>query len=193
MQTLGRWLFKYRSFVPIPIALALVFVRWRATSSPWALIAGPALVALGQGLRIWAVRHIGTISRTRSTRLGPLVTGGPYALIRNPLYAGNLFLWSGFAVWSGLLWTIPLVWLIFIIEYGAIERWEASSLQGQFSAAYEEYIRTVPKWLPRWGRLGEAVRSRGTHPWREVFFSERGTLLAAAIMSALMVWKHLRV
>lgn len=191
MQTLGRWLFKYRSFVPIPIAVALVFVRWRGTSSPAALVAGPLLVALGQGLRIWAVRHIGTISRTRSTRLGPLVTGGPYALIRNPLYVGNLFLWTGFAVWSRLLWMIPLVWLVFIVEYGAIERWEASSLQGQFSAAYEEYIRAVPKWLPRWSRMGEAFRSRGTHPWREVFFSERGTLLAAALMSGLMIWKHL--
>jgi len=77
------------------------------------------------------------------------------------------------------------------IEYTAIERWEAASLQGQFSAAYEEYIRTVPKWIPRWSRIGEALRSRGPHPWREVFFSERGTLLAAALMSALMVWRHL--
>ena len=182
---MGGWLFRHRTIIPLPLALLLLLPAGRPA------LAGLALIAAGEALRLWAVRHIGTISRTRSTRLGPLVTGGPYALIRNPLYVGNLFLWTGFAVWSGLLWMIPLVWLIFVIEYTAIERWEAASLQGQFSAAYEEYIRTVPKWIPRWSRIGEALRSRGPHPWREVFFSERGTLLAAALMSALMVWRHL--
>src|SRR6185503_13341978 len=107
-----------------PLALLLLLVRKGAVDAPWIAIAGPLLVAIGEGLRIWTVRHIGTISRTRTTRYGPLMTAGPYAIVRNPLYVGNWFLWSGFAVWSGLLWMLPIAWGVFAIQYRAIARWE---------------------------------------------------------------------
>ena len=58
-------------------------------------------MAAGELLRFWAVRHIGVISRTRSDRLGPLVETGPFALIRNPLYLGNIALWVGFTLSAG--------------------------------------------------------------------------------------------
>ena len=38
-----------------------------------ALIREAVAVAAGEGLRLWAVHHIGVISRTRSDRLGPLI------------------------------------------------------------------------------------------------------------------------
>ena len=48
------------------------------------------MTAAGELIRLWGVHHIGAISRTRSQRLGPLVATGPFALIRNPLYVGNI-------------------------------------------------------------------------------------------------------
>ncbi len=60
-------------------------------------------VGAGELLRLWAVRHIGVISRTRSDRLGPLISTGPFGWVRNPLYIGNLALWSGFTVSAGLV------------------------------------------------------------------------------------------
>jgi protein-S-isoprenylcysteine O-methyltransferase Ste14 len=48
------------------------------------------VTAAGELIRLWGVHHIGAISRTRSQRLGPLVATGPFALIRNPLYVGNI-------------------------------------------------------------------------------------------------------
>ncbi|MDP6934739.1 MAG: methyltransferase [Myxococcota bacterium] len=58
------------------------------------LMVGVALLAAGELLRITAVRHIGARSRTRQSQVGPLVTTGPYAYSRNPLYVGNLLLWA---------------------------------------------------------------------------------------------------
>lgn len=186
---LGRFLFKYRSFVPVPIALALVFVHYHEIRPPWVLAAGVLLVALGQGVRLWAVRHIGTISRTRSNRYGPLISDGPYALVRNPLYIGNLFLWIGFVVWSGLLWMLPIALAIFLLEYVAITGFEASLLREKYPEAYAQYAAAVPAWFPRLANLPDALASRGAHPWREVFFSERGTLIAVVVMTVLLVLK----
>ena len=185
----GAWLFRYRSALPVPLALILVFVRKGEVSAPWLFAAGPLLVLAGEGLRFWAVRHIGTISRTRTTRYGPLITGGPYGVVRNPLYVGNWFLWTGFAVWSGLLWMLPVAWIVFALQYSAIAKWEGAFLRGIYQAAYDRYAGDVRPWVPRWPpRIAESVGA--LHPWKDVFFSERGTLLAAAAMSLLLVLKQ---
>lgn len=186
---LGRFLFTYRSFVPVPIALALVFVHYREIRLASVIATGVLLVAVGQGVRLWAVRHIGTISRTRANRYGPLISDGPYALVRNPLYIGNFFLWIGFVVWSGLLWMLPVALVIFLLEYVAITGFEAALLREKYPEAYAQYAAAVPAWLPRLGNLAEALASRGAHPWREVFFSERGTLIAVFAMTVLLVLK----
>jgi protein-S-isoprenylcysteine O-methyltransferase Ste14 len=185
----GAWLFRYRTSSPVPLALILVLVRKGAVEAPWVLVMGPLLVGIGEGLRLWAVRHIGTISRTRTTRYGPLITTGPYAMMRNPLYVGNWFLWTGFAVWSGLLWMLPIAWIVFALQYRAIANWEAAFIRGIYGPAYDDYARDVSAWIPRWpGRPGAGpVR---LHPWRDVLFSERGTLLAVALMSVLLFLKH---
>lgn len=182
----GAWLFRYRSFLPVPLALVLVMVRRGEVEAPWLVLLGPALVVVGEGLRLWAVRHIGTISRTRTTRYGPLITTGPYAMMRNPLYVGNWFLWTGFVVWSRLLWMLPIAWVVFGLQYRAIARWEAAFIRSIYTSAYDDYARDVRAWIPRWPPRAAAPRGP-LHPWREVLFSERGTLVAVGAMAALLM------
>ena len=187
----GAWLFRYRSFLPVPLALVLLLVRKGESHAGGIVAAGVLLVVAGQGLRLWAVRHIGTISRTRTTRYGPLMTAGPYAIVRNPLYVGNWLLWTGFAVWSRLLWMVPIAWLVFYAQYGAIAKWEAAFIRSKYLDAYDQYARDVRPWLPRWPPRQALAPVTPLHPWREVFFSERGTLLAAALMALLLSLKQL--
>ena len=187
----GAWAFRQRSWLPVPVALVLVVMHHGETRAAWPLFVGPSLVITGQTLRLWAVRHIGIISRTRTTRFGPLVTDGPYAVLRNPLYVGNWLLWTGFTVWSGLLWMLPIAWGIFVLQYGAITRWEEERLRLHFGSAYDTYARDVPRWRPRWTALHRAVGTSASHPWRDVIFSERGTLLAVGVMSLLLAIKRI--
>jgi protein-S-isoprenylcysteine O-methyltransferase Ste14 len=189
VDQVGGWAFRQRSWLPVPLALMLLLVRWRELDQPAVLPVGLTIVAGGLGIRLWAVRQIGTISRTRAGRLGPLITSGPYALVRNPLYVGNWLIWTGFAVASGLLWMVPVAWLIFFLQYSAIAAWEESRLRETYGADYEAYARDVPRWIPRL-RRSRPRPSVTPFVWSEVTFSERGTLLAAAAMTALLLIKR---
>ena len=188
----GAWLFRYRSLLPVPLALVLLLVSKGEIRSVWPVVIGVALVSLGQALRLWAVRHIGTISRTRTTRYGPLMTAGPYAIVRNPLYVGNWLLWTGFAFWSRLLWMLPVAWAIFFAQYRAIAGWEAAFIRSKYVDAYDNYARHVRPWMPRWPPRAALAPITPLHPWRDVFFSERGTLLAVVAMALLLSLKMWR-
>lgn len=186
---LGGWLFRQRTWLPLPLAAALIVIP-PADSGPagpfW--IAGLALVLAGESLRLWSVHHIGAISRTRSDRLGPLISTGPFARVRNPLYLGNIALWAGFAVTARLLWLAPLVIVLLAVEYHAIVRWEEELLAARLAESYRDYVRRVPRWLPSW--TGPAVSaSTATFSWRQTLFSERGTLIAIAVGFAVLYIK----
>ncbi len=98
---------------------------------------------------MWGVHHIGSISRTRSDRLGPLIDSGPFAMVRNPLYLGNILLWLGFAVSARLPWLVPIVLVLLLLEYHAIVRWEERLLETRIGDSYRQYMQRVPRWIPR--------------------------------------------
>ena len=152
--------------------------------------AGAVLVALGEAIRLWGVRHIGAISRTRSDRLGPLVASGPFALVRNPLYLGNIALWVGFAVSARLPWLAPAFVAILAFEYHAIVRWEERLLEERLGDRYRAYAAQVPRWMPTRSPAADAFSQRQRFSWRETLFSERGTLIAIAIGFALLWLKR---
>jgi len=153
------------------------------------------LTAAGEALRLWAVHHIGVISRTRSGRLGPLIDSGPFALVRNPLYIGNILLWVGFTVTARLVWLAPIVAVLLALEYHAIVRWEEQLLESRYGAEYVDYASRVPRWIPRARRTragGREPRQRGPFSVSETLFSERGTLLAIA-GGYFLLWLKTRI
>jgi protein-S-isoprenylcysteine O-methyltransferase Ste14 len=188
---LGGWLFSQRTWLPLPIVAALLLIpaEHSVSFSTRLLWWGVLIVATGELLRIWAVHHIGTISRTRSERLGPLIATGPFSLVRNPLYVGNILLWVGFAVSARLLWFAPLVVLLLALEYHAIVRWEEGLLESRLGHAYRMYATRVPRWIPSL-RGPDRLVNAAQFSWRETLFSERGTLLAIAVGYLLLWVKH---
>jgi protein-S-isoprenylcysteine O-methyltransferase Ste14 len=202
---LGGWLFRHRTSLPLPVAVAILTLRIGEAPPTAALFAaGVAVTALGEALRLWGVRHIGAISRTRSDRLGPLVDTGPFAFVRNPLYIGNIALWVGFALAARLVWLAPVIVVLLGLEYHAIVRWEEHLLEERRGEEYRRYCARVARWWP-WPALNRgdrgARREKNVSPvsavsalgrrWRETLFSERGTLIAIAIGYA-MLWIKLR-
>jgi protein-S-isoprenylcysteine O-methyltransferase Ste14 len=199
----GGWLFRHRTAIPVPLAIALLGARAGEAPPQAALTAiGLLLVASGELVRMWGVRHIGVVSRTRSDRLGPLVESGPFGLVRNPLYVGNIAIWTGFALLARLIWMAPLVGAVLALEYHAIVRWEEELLASRLGNLYRGYRERVPRWVPTGFRLrglgGEEHPSSTssaspavTFSWPETLFSERGTLIAIGV-GLLLIWIKLK-
>ena len=183
----GRWLFRQRTWLPLPLVAALLLIPPPPDVRRVLPIAvGAAIVALGEAIRVWAVLHIGTISRTRSERLGPLVASGPFGYVRNPLYLGNILLWTGFSIVARLVWLAPIVVILLALEYHAIVRWEEQLLASRIGEPYVRYVRNVPRWLPS---LTARTPSNGPalFSWGATLFSERGTLIAIGA-GFLLLW-----
>jgi protein-S-isoprenylcysteine O-methyltransferase Ste14 len=174
----------------VPLGLAVVVLRTGEVDGPWPVAIGAGLVLVGELLRAWAVRHIGTISRTRtSTRQGPLIMSGPFRVVRNPLYLGNWMIWSGLVVASRLVWMLPIAWAVFALQYGTMVIWEETRLRSMFGRQYERYARGVSRWVP--GRPGDLAPLPTRHPWSDVVFSERGTVMAITLVASLLAVKSL--
>jgi protein-S-isoprenylcysteine O-methyltransferase Ste14 len=193
MVRAGRWLFERRTWLPLPLALALLLIPARrdgvspllpAAAAP---LVGAGIVALGECLRLWGVHHIGAISRTRSDRIGPLVATGPFGHVRNPLYLGNIGLWIGFTVAARLFWMAPIIVVVLGFEYHAIVRWEETLLESRRGEEYRAYVARVPRWLPASSANSTVSPAAAAFSWRQTFFSERGTLIAIAA-GFLLLW-----
>lgn len=78
-----------------------------------------------------------------------LVVSGLYRRVRNPMYLGFFLALAGEALLSGL-WTI-LMWgaaLGLGLHLFVVLR-EEPRLRALFGAEYEDYLRRVPRWIPR--------------------------------------------
>jgi len=186
----GGWLFRKRTSIPLPIVAALLLIPPVAAdrTAVWMVWAGLPIVLAGELIRLWGVHHIGSVSRTRTDRLGPLIDHGPFAMVRNPLYIGNILLWIGFAVSARLPWLAPVVLVLLALEYHAIVRWEERLLESRMGESYRQYLQRVPRWLPNLAGRSDSGAD-AAFSWTQTFYSERGTLIAIAAGYLLLAAK----
>jgi len=121
------------------------FMPW----APWQFWAGVAITLGGLAFAVWARRHIGrNWSATVTLKQDhELVTSGPYALVRHPIYTGLLFGFLGSAIalgqWRGLL-AAAIVYVALLRKYKLEERWMCE----RFGIAYDAYRARVKALVP---------------------------------------------
>jgi protein-S-isoprenylcysteine O-methyltransferase Ste14 len=173
-ETQGRWLFRWRSYLPmIVVVLAFVAVlAQRGARDDWQPLDAWELACLGTSalgllIRAIAVGHApaGTSERTAvQPRAASLVTTGIYSLLRHPLYLGNFFLMAGVVLFARSAWLGIWFALSFWLYYERIMAAEEAFLRRQFGAAFDDWARATPAFLPRIARwtppaLGFSLRN----------------------------------
>ena len=188
-MTGGEFFFKYRGFTPVPLLIILLYFAGPDIAS---LVAGVLVMLLGESIRLWGVSYAGGETRTREVGASALVTSGPFAFIRNPLYFGNMTMYTGAALMANiwLPWLILFVWTFFGVQYGFIVGLEEKELQERFGEEYHRYRQSVPRIIPNFKKYPDA--STGIRPnLRAAFRSERSSLLGFAVIVLLMAGKML--
>lgn len=144
---IGRLLFRLRSLTAIPFILIVIYFSRPTFTS---VLAGGIPLILGELLRIWAVGYAGGTTRTRTLSAArDLVTTGPYAYVRNPLYLGNLGLSLGVCIIANVYWILIVLLVGYFVQYLPIIASEEAYLRESCGATYETYYAAVPRFIPR--------------------------------------------
>jgi hypothetical protein len=77
-----------------------------------------------------------------------LVTSGPYALTRNPMYLGHLVFLAGLVLTSRSR-VVGAVTLTLLPWFDARAREDEARLEPLFGERYRRYRQAVPRWLPQ--------------------------------------------
>jgi protein-S-isoprenylcysteine O-methyltransferase Ste14 len=115
----------------------------------WVFWTGAAVTAAGLLFSVWARRHLGTNwSQAVTVKTDhELITSGPYALVRHPIYTGILLAMLGSAVtlgeWRGLL-AVALAFVALWLKAKLEEKW----MREHFGSSYENYSRRVAALVP---------------------------------------------
>jgi protein-S-isoprenylcysteine O-methyltransferase Ste14 len=136
----------YVLWIPLPLAVA-------PDTALVLAVGGLAIFVAGTLFILWARRTLGRmwgISTSRQVKLLPdhrLISGGPYALVRHPMYFG----W-----WTALLgalliyrtWILVLLMAMSLVVFYRRARLEEATLGARFGAEWQAYVKRTKFLVP---------------------------------------------
>lgn len=134
----GTFFVRWRVRLGYPLAIAVLFF---ARPTLHSILAGGAVGAIGLWLRGLAAGYL--------HKQEILTVTGPYAYTRNPLYLGSAFLALGTGIAMHSWVCAMILFAYFGLFYSVVMRREEKELQQAHGAAFEDYARAVPLFLPR--------------------------------------------
>lgn len=133
------------------IPLALLRRGQQVETGIFAYLAVP-LWLLGGVILLWSFWNFLKEGRGTPAPIDPpkeLVKTGFYRYVRNPMYVAVLsiiighFLW--FEYWNLLIYAI----VVFVAFNSFVAYYEEPTLKRKFGSSYEDYLKRVPRWIPR--------------------------------------------
>lgn len=152
------------------------------------VLLGTVVVALGEGVRLWAAGHL--------LKTTELVTGGPYRYTRNPLYLGRLLIFTGLCVAATLPWAAN--WLVLVVGWVVFfgyylrrkERVEPERLRRFHGDAYERYFQAVPALFPALRPYAESADASWSAK-RMLRNREQWMVMALLAVCLFLLWRSL--
>jgi uncharacterized membrane protein len=133
---------RYKEIFRQAFGLLLIAVcAWATEPGHQRVIAGFAIACAGQLFRIFAA---GSIFKNRQ-----LASTGAYALVRHPLYLGNILILGGFALAAGDVAVTVVIVAFFLVWYPAAIRYEDAKLEEIFGEEWRAWSKGRSAVLPR--------------------------------------------
>ena len=158
--------------------LAVVLMLWfsiTALPDDLVLMLGTPFIVAGAALRLLAS---GFITKNRE-----LATDGPYAIVRHPLYTGNIAIVSGFAIASGQWWAVVIALAFFWFYYPTAIEYEDRKLHSLFGDRWLQWAGDVPALMPTFRNLASAFS--GGWSFRKSLLRNGEPLIALIVAACL--------
>lgn len=153
---------RHTGFVPLPpliylAALVVGIVLGVFVPPPWiGGILADILLAFGwiavvAALALWfgAVRTMRRAGTTLNPKGTPehLLTGGPFAVSRNPIYLAATLLMIGIALVTANVWTLLMAFVAAFLTGKLAVEYEEKILAQRFGKKYRDYSKRVRRWI----------------------------------------------
>ena len=113
-------------------------------------LVGVLLAVLGLALAVWGQMTFaaeGTEIIPTSPQNKKLVTRGPFAYTRNPMYLGLVVITLGIALYAGSIPFFLVPAILFFLCGGTFIPFEEAKMKRQFGNQYTDYTSRVRRWL----------------------------------------------
>ena len=117
-----------------------------------AFIIGTLIIVVGEAVRLWASGHV--------HKNQMLATDGPYAMVRHPLYVGNILVLLGFSIASTQWWAFLLMGFLLWFYYPPAIAYEDNKLHQAFGEQWENWSRDIHALIPKF-----TTPSAGNSSW----------------------------
>ena len=175
------------------LAVPAVLLAGFGTPSAFSIATGLPLAFIGEAIRAWAVGYSGVTTRGDAVTAPALVTAGPYAYVRNPLYVGNFITALGFAIaFTGGSGGAKRVALVagalgtMLGVYSIVVPHEERYLRSTFGAEFDAYVAAVPRVMPRTSPGGS---EQGTYDPAVIGKAETRTFVTFGAMLLALAFK----
>jgi protein-S-isoprenylcysteine O-methyltransferase Ste14 len=118
------------------------------TTSTASLLASSAVVIVGTLFTMWSLATLGRCFGLFPEVRG-LVMGGPYRLVRHPVYLGELISAVGLLLAKPHFLVVVTFSVFVVLQYWRTV-YEERALSAAYPAEYSAYVRRVPRLLPGW-------------------------------------------
>ncbi|MGE5683457.1 MAG: methyltransferase family protein [Bacillota bacterium] len=202
MHIIGGKIFKHHNYIPL-FFLAVMFL-YRAPNI-WSLITGLIVVIAGAVIRLWGAGYSGMILSLNDTQViasesstinaPELITSGPFAYLRYPLFLGSILLYSGICMMSFSLFPFLQLFVpvYFFLHYRSIIISHEKDLleNSNLNEVYSDYINTVPALLPKLKKYrNSAKRHDEIFSMSSAISLESGNIKAYGFLSItiILIW-----
>lgn len=191
---IGDFFFKWRNLL-FPIILVSLFLLKVPPPEYFGMegledikdIMAVLLILAGLGFRAatigWAYIKRGGVNK--KVYADTLVMNGYFGMCRNPLYVGNMMIYSGIFIQHGHPLVAATGITLFALIYVSLIAAEEFFLREKFGMAFEAYCENVPRWIPDFSRYKDATKDM-EFSFRRVIFKDYTTIFNTILASVFI-------
>jgi protein-S-isoprenylcysteine O-methyltransferase Ste14 len=171
----------------LPLQISRMGLVSFTVASSAVIVLGALVAAKGMVLRVWGTACLGygTVHHSEM-QAGAVMADGPYRYVRNPLYLGGWCMMAAMSLLmppTGALFAMTLLTVFFL----RLILGEEAFLTVKLGQPYREYLRSVPRLIPR---LRPCLPSSGHRPhWLTAAITEVNPI-GVFITLAFLSWSY---